>query len=369
MDYPGLSSGSSPLFYVLFGGGVHTPNSRAIARAYGIDPAITECMVNGTECDCSDLSPNGLPLPPACLNRQAVHSAFIALEMEMTSNITYVGAICPAVPDLDVLEDELDSSRLSGLFLYMRHRPRHVLKSPPHLWQPKASAIFYRFDDLSYIKWLKELHNLVHRTRGWWGERLDIPTQSYLLYSNALACRQNWPLKTPESEEVSKRHAGGVVRSSFNGSEYTASEYYKQMDKVDREEVFSICKHLKHNFIGYADYAEIRFWKIAAGSCGKAGMASLYGLDGVGWLKINTQVSGKRKVGILSRILLPMSRESSAVGEFVNALIDGYFAHDTYADIDVGPENAVTYKNELLERLRLGWVTLCSDAEAWECQH
>eukprot|EP00971_Amphidinium_carterae_P143960 2852610-Amphidinium_carterae.1 len=61
------------------------------------------------------------------------------------------------------------------------------------------------------------------------------------------------------------------------------------MDTVDSAEVFEVCKRLIHNFMGYAEYAEIRFWKIAAGNCGKAGLASLYGLDGVGCLKVDSK--------------------------------------------------------------------------------
>eukprot|EP00971_Amphidinium_carterae_P162971 3231393-Amphidinium_carterae.1 len=132
MAYPSLSSGSSPLFYVLIGGGVHIANSRTMARAFNVDLAITR--VNGTECDSYELSPNGLPLPPACLDRQAVHSAFVSLEVDMLLDIAHVGEILSDVPDVESLEDKLQSSRLSGSFLYMRHRPRHVIRALRHFF-------------------------------------------------------------------------------------------------------------------------------------------------------------------------------------------------------------------------------------------
>eukprot|EP00971_Amphidinium_carterae_P047884 943108-Amphidinium_carterae.1 len=293
-----MERGDNPFFYVVSGDGHSAANASSVSRAFNVPLDVADSFVKGEECSSAELNPGGLPLQPSVMNSQAILEAFVSLEQSMRAKLG--AGVTPAgcVPGVDALDSLLDDSRLHGLMLFMRHRPKHMLRalmswfpekhhryeiavrysvsvpwSLPRtaatllyvtvlpdavysLWIDKACALFYQLADLDYIVSVKELHNLIHMTRCWWSTRLDIKAQSYLLYMNALAGRQNWPYKTPEAEEIEKRHAGGIERRSFDGNEYTTVEYQRRMESIDGEEVLAICNKLKHNFVNFDEYAK-----------------------------------------------------------------------------------------------------------------
>ena len=64
----------------------------------------------------------------------------------------------------------------------------------------------------------KEIHGFVHRTCFYYEKSLDIVGQSRLLYLHTLACRQDWPLKTPFAEEIEHRVNSAVRSKAFDGN-------------------------------------------------------------------------------------------------------------------------------------------------------